>query len=63
LGSVTYAYCAFDGVQEDLTCELNGVVQVADGDRLELGVEPDRCYLFDTAGKAFMRLPAAQEGA
>ena len=59
LGSVTYAYCAFPGVQEDLTCELNGVVRVQAGDTLELGVEPDRCYLFDAAGKAFKRnLPA-----
>ena len=61
LGSVTYAYCAFDGVQEDLTCELVGVVPVSDGDTLELGVDPDRCYLFDAAGKAFKRLPVAQE--
>jgi multiple sugar transport system ATP-binding protein len=63
LGSVTYAYCAFDGVQEDLTCELSGVVPVSDGDTLELGVEPDRCYLFDAAGKAFKRRVVAQEAA
>jgi len=52
---------AFDGVQEDLTCELNGEVPVSDGDTLELGVEPGRCYLFDAAGKAFKRLAVVQE--
>ena len=61
LGSVTYAYCSFPGVQEDLTCELTGMVRVKAGDTLELGVEPDRCYLFDTAGKAFKRTEAAHE--
>jgi multiple sugar transport system ATP-binding protein len=55
LGSVTYAYCAFPGVQEDLTCELNGMVRVNAGDTLELGVEPERCYLFNAAGQAFKR--------
>lgn len=63
LGSVTYAYCAFPGVQEDLTCELNGMVRVKAGDMLELGVEPDRCYLFDAAGKAFKRTAAAHGAA
>ena len=63
LGSVTYAYCAFDGVQEDLTCELNGAVPVSAGDRLALGVEPDRCYLFDALGKAFNRMAVTQEAA
>ena len=61
LGSVTYAYCSFPGVQEDLTCELTGMVRVKAGDTLELGVEPHRCYLFDTAGKAFKRTEAAHE--
>ena len=55
LGSVTYAYCSFPGVQEDLTCELTGVVRVQAGDTLDLGVEPGRCYLFDAAGHAFKR--------
>lgn len=35
LGSVTYAYCALPGVQDDLTCELTGVVRVQAGDILE----------------------------
>jgi len=63
LGNVTYAYCAFPGVQEDLTCELTGMVRVKAGDTLELGVEPDRCYLFDAAGKAFKRIAAAHGAA
>ena len=63
LGSVTHAYCAFPGVQEDLTCELTGMVRVQAGDTLELGVEPDRCYLFDAAGKAFQRTVPAHGAA
>ncbi len=60
LGNVTYAYCAFPGVQQDLTCELKGLARVKAGTSVELGVEPDRCYLFDANGKAFRRLPSAQ---
>ena len=63
LGSVTYAYCAFPGVQDDLTCELTGVVRVQAGDILELGVEPDRCYLFDASGKAFKHTVVAHGAA
>ncbi len=59
LGSVTYAYCAFDGVKEDLTVELGGAVRVTAGDPLELGVEPQRCYLFDAQGQAFKRMVVA----
>jgi multiple sugar transport system ATP-binding protein len=59
LGSVTYAYCAFPGALDGLTCELTGVVRVQAGDTLELGVEPDRCYLFDSAGQAFKRIVPA----
>ena len=56
LGSVTYAYCKFAGVKEELTCELDGIVRVQSGDNLQLGVAADRCYLFDATGKAFQRL-------
>ncbi len=59
LGSVTYAYCEFSGVKEELTCELDGIVRVRAGDMLQLGVAADRCYLFDATGKAFPRLIAA----
>ena len=55
LGSVTYAYCAFAGVAEDLTCELDGVVRVHAGDTLSLSVAPERCYLFDANGRAYKR--------
>ncbi len=59
LGSVTYAYCEFAGAKEALTCELDGVVRVNGGDTLALGVTPQRCYVFDAAGKAFKRMVAA----
>ena len=55
LGSVTYAYCEFAGVKEELTCELDGTARVQSGDALQLGVAADRCYLFDANGKAFQR--------
>lgn len=58
LGSVTYAYCAFAGVKEELTCVLDGTVQVQPGDTLQLGVPVDRCYLFNAEGRAFPRLKA-----
>ena len=61
LGSVTYAYCEFAGVKEELTCELDGIVRVRSGDALQLGVAADRCYLFDAAGKAFRRVIAASQ--
>jgi len=63
LGSVTYAYCAFAGAREDLTCELDGVVPVKAGESLALVVEPDRCYLFDAGGQAFQRTIAARGAA
>jgi multiple sugar transport system ATP-binding protein len=59
LGSVTYAYCEFAGVKEELTCVLDGTVRVLTGDALQLGVAPDRCYLFDAQGKAFQRVGVA----
>ena len=63
LGNVTYAYCALPGAQDGLTCELTGMVRVKAGDTLELGVEPDRCYLFDAAGSAFKRTVSAHGAA
>ncbi|MEO7104849.1 MAG: sn-glycerol-3-phosphate ABC transporter ATP-binding protein UgpC [Rhodoferax sp.] len=63
LGSVTHAYCAFPGMQEDLTCELTGVVRVQVGDTLALSAEPDRCYLFDAQGHAFKRSVTADGAA
>jgi multiple sugar transport system ATP-binding protein len=63
LGSTTHAYCGFAGVEEELTCELDGAARVKAGDRLVLGVAADKCYLFDAAGLAFARLPGLAQAA
>jgi multiple sugar transport system ATP-binding protein len=55
LGSSTQAYCEFPGMKDDLTCTLSGQTKVRNGDNLTLGIAPDACYLFDDAGKAFVR--------
>ena len=59
LGSTTHAYCAFPGVEEALTCELDGRMRLHNGDRLTLSLPVDACYLFDAAGHAFRRHAAA----
>ncbi len=56
LGSTTHAYCAFPGVEEALTCELDGRTLINSGDRLTLSLPAGACYLFDAAGHAFHRL-------
>jgi len=56
LGSTTHAYCVFPGVEDALTCELDGGSRVREGDVLSLGVAPDACYLFDESGRAMRRL-------
>ncbi len=56
LGSTTHAYCVFPGVQDALTCELDGKARVKAGDVLPLGVPSESCYLFSADGKAFKRL-------
>ncbi|MDP2369089.1 ABC transporter ATP-binding protein [Rhodoferax sp.] len=55
LGSTTHAYCALPGVEEALTCELDGKTALCGGDALTLGIPPDACYLFDAQGQAFHR--------
>lgn len=55
LGSITHAYCAFPGVDDALTCELDGLANVHDGDMLKLGIPADACYLFNAEGRAFPR--------
>ena len=55
LGSTTHAYCAFPGVQEDLTVELEGRLRVKSGQVLALSVPADACYLFDAEGRAWRR--------
>ncbi|MBN8503314.1 MAG: sn-glycerol-3-phosphate ABC transporter ATP-binding protein UgpC [Burkholderiales bacterium] len=65
LGGATFAYCAFPGVEDALTCEFDGRASVRAGDDLQLRVPPEAAYLFDAAGKAFRRLapmPASVRG-
>ncbi len=62
LGSSAQAYCAFPGVEDALTCELDGRTRVRQGDTLTLGIAPANAYLFDAEGRAFRRL-AAGDGA
>ena len=55
LGSITHAYCEFPGMQEALTCELEGGTRVRAGSRLTLGVPANKTYLFNAAGQALRR--------
>ncbi len=55
LGSSTQAYLAFPGVEDALTCSLDGRSRVQQGDVLRLGLPTEFCYLFDAAGHAFKR--------
>jgi len=56
LGSSTQAYCAFPGVEDALTCELDGRTRVRHGDVLSLGIAPESAYLFDANGRAYRRM-------
>lgn len=58
LGSTTHAYCDLPGsagVDDALTCELDGKTALCGGDALKLGIPADACYLFDAQGRAFHR--------
>ena len=55
LGSSTQAYFAFPGVEDALTCSLDGRSRVQQGNMLKLGLPTELCYLFDAAGNAFKR--------
>jgi multiple sugar transport system ATP-binding protein len=59
LGSSTQAYCALPGVEEALTCTIQGQSRIRDGQALRLGVDPKDAYLFDEGGHAFPRLAGA----
>lgn len=61
LGSSTHAYCAYPGVEEALTCELDGRMRLNNGDRLTLSLPAESCYLFDADGRAFRRHVAADK--
>jgi multiple sugar transport system ATP-binding protein len=55
LGSMTYAYCSNAGVDEVITCALEGDRRVHSGDALPLGVPVAKAYLFDASGRAYPR--------
>jgi multiple sugar transport system ATP-binding protein len=63
LGGLTQAYCNFPGMEEALTCQLDGRTRVRQGDTLALGIGADSCYLFDANGRAFKRHARPASGA
>lgn len=56
LGSTAHAYCAYPGLEDGLTCELDSQTNAQLGQRLSLGVDPKQVYLFKQKGGAFTRL-------
>ena len=61
LGSATVAYCSYPGVDEALTCQLDGRVRPRNGDRMALSIPADAAYLFDAGGHALRRLAATEQ--
>ncbi len=59
LGSMTYAYCGNPGVEDVITCAVEGDRPIEGGQALALSVPPEKTYLFDAEGRAFPRLRAA----
>jgi multiple sugar transport system ATP-binding protein len=60
LGSMTYAYCSNPGVEDVITCAVEGDRPIHGGQALALSVPVQKTYLFDAAGRAFQRLAAAE---
>jgi multiple sugar transport system ATP-binding protein len=60
LGSMTYAYCSHPGIEDVLTCAVEGDRPIAAGAALPLAVPPAKAYLFDADGRAFRRLAASE---
>jgi multiple sugar transport system ATP-binding protein len=58
LGGSAFAYLALDGQEETLTCQIEGAVDPA-ATALDLGVAPERLYLFAADGTAYQRTAAA----
>ena len=55
LGSTTHAYCEYPGVEETLTCELDGATRLRTGAPLSLAIPAGATYLFAADGRAFRR--------
>jgi multiple sugar transport system ATP-binding protein len=60
LGSMTYAYCSSAGVDDVITCAVEGDRRIRDGEALSLGVPADKAHLFNAEGRAFQRLAATE---
>ena len=60
LGSATVAYCSYPGVDDALTCQLDGRVRPRVGDTLTLTAPAQSTYLFDAEGRAMRRHLAAE---
>ncbi len=58
LGSMTYAYCSNPGIDDVITCAVEGDRPIAIGASLPLSVPVAKAYLFDGTGRAFPRLAA-----
>jgi multiple sugar transport system ATP-binding protein len=60
LGSMTYAYCSNPGLEDVITCAVEGDRRISGGQALPLGVPVEKTYLFNAEGRAFVRLAAAE---
>jgi multiple sugar transport system ATP-binding protein len=60
LGSSTQAYCALPGVDEPLSCTIQGHGRFHGGSTLRLGIRPEDVYLFDAKELAFRRLAESE---
>ena len=58
LGSMTYAYCSNAGVDDVVTCAVEGDRRIVSGQALPLSVPVEKAYLFNADGRAFQRLLA-----
>ena len=58
LGSMTYAYCSNPGLEDVITCVVEGDRRIASGQALALAVPVAKAHLFDAKGQAFQRLMA-----
>ena len=66
LGSLTFAYFPYPGLEEPLTCQFegrNGCDRLRVGTALDLQFPAEAIYVFDEQGQAFRRLAAPELGA
>ena len=61
LGSMTYAYCSNPGLEDVVTCAVEGDRAIAVGQPLPLSVPLGKTYLFNAEGRAFRRLINAEQ--